>query len=109
MGQQLATFEELFDHVADDGIYVCEDTHTSYWSTFGGGFRQPGTFIERSKELIDDLHGWHDREDSQGLEVNKYTRQIESLHFYDSMVIMEKGQRSEPGIEHTGKIRLPRL
>jgi hypothetical protein len=107
MGQQIATFEELFLHVADDGVYICEDTHTSYWSTFGGGFRQPGTFIECSKNLVDDLHGWHDREDSEGLEVNEYTRRINSLHFYDSMVVIEKGEHPQPVAEHTGKRRLP--
>jgi hypothetical protein len=109
MVQQITTFKELFMHVADDGIYVCEDTHTSYWSTFGGGFRKPDTFIEYSKGLVDDLHAWHNREDSEGLEVTEFTRRIDSLHFYDSMVVIEKGEHPRPAIEHTGKQRLPRF
>ena len=36
MKQQITTFEMLFDHVKANGIYICEDTHTSYWKHFGG-------------------------------------------------------------------------
>ena len=28
MRQQITTFKHLFDHVADNGIYICEDLHT---------------------------------------------------------------------------------
>jgi hypothetical protein len=40
------------------GVYLCEDTHTSYWPDFGGGLRKEGTFIERTKGLIDSIHAW---------------------------------------------------
>jgi hypothetical protein len=46
MGQQIATLEELWPAVRDGGLYVVEDLHTSYWEEFGGGWRQPGTFVE---------------------------------------------------------------
>ena len=28
------------------GIYMVEDTLTSYWPDFAGGYRKPGTFLE---------------------------------------------------------------
>lgn len=31
MSQQIVTYEELIDHVSDNGVYLCEDLHTSYW------------------------------------------------------------------------------
>ncbi len=34
--QQIVSFEELYSIVANDGIYLCEDVHTSYWLRFGG-------------------------------------------------------------------------
>ena len=37
MQQQIVTFEEMFDHVKDNGVYWVEDLHTSYWEEFGGG------------------------------------------------------------------------
>ncbi|HEY6975457.1 MAG TPA: class I SAM-dependent methyltransferase, partial [Chitinophagaceae bacterium] len=52
MKQQITTFKYLFDHVKDDGVYVCEDLHTSYWKDYGGGLHKPGTFIEFSKKFI---------------------------------------------------------
>ncbi len=37
MTQQIVTFEELFGHIKETGIYLCEDTHTSYQIMYGGG------------------------------------------------------------------------
>ncbi len=36
MKQQIVTFEEMYDFVKDDGVYLCEDLHTSYWKSYGG-------------------------------------------------------------------------
>lgn len=36
MIEQIVTFEELYSHIKDDGIYLAEDLHTSYWTEFGG-------------------------------------------------------------------------
>jgi hypothetical protein len=33
---QIFSFKNLFPHVSDGGIYVIEDTQTSYWPEFGG-------------------------------------------------------------------------
>ena len=30
MRQQIVTFEEMFDFIKDDGVYLCEDLHKSY-------------------------------------------------------------------------------
>ena len=32
MNQQIVTFKEMFPHIRDGGLYMCEDCHTSYWS-----------------------------------------------------------------------------
>ena len=31
MRQQIATYEELFPHVHENGVYLCEDMNTAYW------------------------------------------------------------------------------
>lgn len=37
MEQQITTLEEMFGHLSDDGVYLCEDLHTSYWKERGVG------------------------------------------------------------------------
>ena len=62
MSQQLVTLEEMFWHVRDGGIFLCEDLHTSYWADgFSGGYLQKNTMIEKSKALVDTIHAWHSR------------------------------------------------
>ena len=94
MEQQIATFDALFAWIADDGVYICEDLHTSYWSDFGGGHRAPGSYIEYSKRWIDSLNAWHSREAS--LQVDEVTRRAWSLHYYDSMLVIEKRLMQPP-------------
>ena len=101
MAQQLATFEVLYPHVAADGVYVCEDLHTSYRRDWGGGYRHPGSFVERVKGLVDDLHGWH----SEAPDIfgpTDFTRSADSLHLYDSLLVIEKRRRTPPERVHSG-------
>lgn len=84
MTQQITTFEVLFDHVKLGGVYLCEDTHTSYWSGFGGGLRSAGSFMERVKSLVDEINGYH----YGG--ANDFTRSCLGIFIYDSMVFFEK-------------------
>lgn len=105
MKQQINTFEVLFDHIKEGGIFLCEDLHTSYWWRYGGGLRRSGTFIEYSKRLIDDMHAWYSR--SSSFKVSKYTQSIRAIHFYDSIVVMEKEKVNEPIARQTGQMMLP--
>jgi hypothetical protein len=81
MHQQIATFEELYPRMRSDGVYLCEDTCTSYWPVFGGGYREPQTFIESVKPLIDRLNACYSQDLSQ-LAPDDFTRTTDSLHFY---------------------------
>ena len=84
--QQIASFEELFPHVRQGGVYLVEDTHTSYWPGWGGGVNNPKTFMEYAKRLVDQINAWHIRE----LPVNEFTHSIESITIYDSVVVIQK-------------------
>lgn len=101
MRQQKATFEELFSHVKDDGIYLCEDTHSSYQIGYGGGLKRRGTFIEFSKSFIDYLHAYHS--DQSWFKPNYFTKGVDSVHYYDSIVVIEKKKRQAPVDGQTGK------
>lgn len=101
MDQQIATFEELYALVKIDGIFLVEDTHTSYWAEdYEGGYLRPGTFMEYAKGLVDKLNAWHSQ--SPELVVDDFTSTTRSIHFYDSIVVFEKGAITRPGHRKTG-------
>ena len=101
MGQQIATFEEVYPHMKSDGVFLIEDLHTSYWHEYGGAYRKQGTFIEYAKDLIDQLNAWHSR-DKESFKVDDFTRQTDSIHAYDSIIVFEKQLREPPMHKKTG-------
>jgi len=88
MRQQIITFEEMFEHISNEGIYLCEDCHTSYWSAYGGGYKRKNTFIEYSKNFIDNMNAWYSN--SKKLQVSESTKSMRGLHYYDSVIVIEK-------------------
>ena len=102
MEQQIASFEELYPHLQPEGIYLCEDNHTSYVQSYGGGYRRPGTFIEYSKDLVDRLHAWYS-EQPDAFAVDALTRSTYALHYYDSVLVVEKRPIGQPVQSITGR------
>jgi hypothetical protein len=85
MEHVVATFRHLYPKLDRNGVYMVEDMHTAYWEKYGGGLRRAGTFIELSKHLIDELNGRHARIETA------FTKSTLSIHFYDSIVVFERG------------------
>jgi SAM-dependent methyltransferase len=89
MGDIAATFGYLYPRTAPDGVYCVEDLHTAYWDEYGGGLRRQGSFMELCKALIDELNADWTR---GALPPTEFTRSTLSMHFYDSVVIFERGR-----------------
>ena len=106
MQQQITTFEEMYARVDAHGVYLCEDLHTSYWPDWGGGYGNSDTFIEFSKRLIDQLNAWHSI-DAQRMPVTELTRSAHALHFYDSVLVVEKRPGEKPSNVKTGVPQIP--
>ena len=106
MLQQKTTFEEMWGQLKIGGIYLVEDMLTSYWPSFGGGYKNPVNFVEYTKNLIDQLHAWHAVPNS-GLAVNEFTRTAFSLHYYDSVLVIEKRAMQPPQVRMKGKPSFP--
>ncbi len=106
MQQQINTYEELFTHIDKHGVYLCEDLHTSYWPDCGGGYKKPGTFIEYSKNFVDDINAWHSLQTRQ-LRVTAFTQSAHSLHYYDSVLVIEKQPIEKPFRLTTGTATVP--
>lgn len=97
MNQQIVTFECMFPFISDVGIYMCEDTHTSYMEGFGAGYGGQN-FIDYSKRFIDDLHAHF----ATAMQANYNTEAMHSVHYYDSIVVVEKEPVSDFPILLTG-------
>jgi len=114
MRQQIVTFEEMFPHLAAPGAYLAEDLHTSYWGEYGDRYkkpklvslRRPPTFIEYSKNLIDAMNAWHSRDPGE-LAITDFTRTAASMHYYDSVLVIEKGAVDRPHDRMTGSPSFP--
>ena len=106
MDQQIASFEVLYPALAVEGVYLCEDLHTSYQKPYGGGFRGRGTFIEYSKYFIDYLHTHYSAE-LQGPAIREFAAQTFGVHYYDSMIVLEKRAMKPPERRQTGIASFP--
>lgn len=105
MDQIINSFQALFPFLNSGGMYIIEDLHTSYWSSYGSyGTTQhpqagPWTAIQFLKGLIDDLNYTSARSCCADAEkvpleleevLNDYQKDIESIHFYKSLCIIIK-------------------
>jgi hypothetical protein len=95
MEQQIVTFESLFPILSNGGTYVCEDTHTSYFPSHGGGLKENGTFHEYIKMMIDEMHAWYYAPISN-INNSYIAKNLYSIAVYDSIIVMEKRQKNAP-------------
>jgi len=100
MSHVIASFQFLYPRVAKNGGYMVEDLHTAYWEEYEGGLRKPTTFIELSKNLLDELNADHSR---GALAPTEFTRATLSMHFYDSVTVFEKGVHTKKWAPQIGK------
>lgn len=102
MEQQITSFCTLFPHVKKGGIYIIEDLHTSYWPVFVKDSKC--TTVEFLKTLIDDVnfvgattakasHLPDNIASSLSSSLTSLQKEIESIHFYDSLAIIIKRDR----------------
>ncbi len=95
MDQQIITFEELFDLVDENGVYICEDTGTSYNpEKYQSGYKKAGTWIEYSKNFIDYIHAFFSQE--KEFTVNEYSGSMHSVHYYIGICVVEKRKMFSP-------------
>lgn len=75
------TFNMLIHRVKSGGIYVIEDTETSYWDEHYGGGRHDMTTMNYFKRLCDVLN-------PESQIANTFN--IESIHFYKGLIFVFK-------------------
>ena len=85
----IETFNLLYRRVSPNGVYLVEDTHTNYWKEWkwSGGLQKSDTFMEFSKNKIDEINAVHTK---GALQATEFTAITDSITFYDSIVVFEK-------------------
>ena len=95
--QQIKSFDYLFKHLNNQGIYLVEDTHTSYNLKFQD--RQDGlTFMDYAKSLSDQLNLWYKnhnykiykKEVKEKINMPYFTKNTYKITFYNSIVAFHK-------------------
>lgn len=92
----IKTFQILFPRLSDTGIYVIEDTQTSYWPEEGGSsddLNASYTTMGLLKGTIDGLN--HAEFIRPGYLPSYFDEHIVSMHFYHNLVFIYKGDNDE--------------
>jgi SAM-dependent methyltransferase len=107
MNHMRSTFEQLYEQVGPRGVYMVEDTHTCYWSEFGGGVNEKDSFMEFTKQKLDEINAAHAR---GAVPVSTFTRSTDCIAVYDSIVVFERRPQGVRQARITGPmdIELPR-
>lgn len=89
----LRTFELLFPHVREGGVYAVEDLQTSYWPKFGGSLDPDAshTSMAAFKRLADGLN----HAERIGHQPTFLDRSVRAVHFYHNLVFVERGTNDE--------------
>ncbi|MEM0518350.1 class I SAM-dependent methyltransferase [Aequorivita flava] len=92
----IETFQFLFPKLKIGGVYVVEDTQTSYWPDYGGSSDinySGNTIMNFFKSLTDGLN--HVEYISPTFEPSYFDENIVSIHFYHNLIFIYKGENKE--------------
>ena len=90
------TFKLLFPKLNDGGIYVVEDTQTSYWKDYGGDsedLNNSKTIMNFFKSLTDGLN--NKEFIKSNYKQSYFDKKIISMHFYHNLIFIYKGNNNE--------------
>ena len=99
----IKSFVKYFSNLADEGLYIIEDLHCSYWREYEGGLFYPYSSIQFFKYILDIINHEHwgiNKTNTDILEdfSLKYgvkfsttiVKKIESIQFFNSLCVIKK-------------------
>lgn len=85
----LKSFDYLYPLLSDRGVYIIEDCHTSYWPRFEGGLNSHLNVVDIMSRTVHDVNTkWYN------LPRQPKLSNLDSIHFYDSVIVYEKKVQS---------------
>ena len=113
----IKTFILYYNHLNDDGIYIVEDLHCSYWKEHSGGLFFPISSISFFKKIVDiiNFEHWGIKKNTDWfLKPFSYNYKIElnhvnfetinSIEFINSMCVLRKNKNKLGEVVKKGKI-----
>lgn len=104
----IKSFCRYFKRLTNDGIYLIEDLHTSYWGDFEGGLYQPFTAMTFFKRLVDitNYEHWQNNQSREkhllpfiqyyDLDIDAFDfLHIHSIRFINSVCVIQKRPAGE--------------
>lgn len=88
----ISTFETLFPLLKPDGIYIVEDSQTSYWPGMGGrsdDLDDPTTIMGYFKRLADGVN--YAERIAPGYTPSYLDKTVVAVHFYHNLIVVLKG------------------
>ena len=99
----VTTFYNFFPKLKNNGLYIIEDVHASYWKKYGGGLNKPDSAMEFFKQLVDIVNFEHWGTEGSRIdhlanfplfalssETEALLGQIHEISFMNSMVVIKK-------------------
>jgi hypothetical protein len=91
------TFKTLWKYLNEQGIYVVEDTQTSYWSKLGGYDKQdPKRATSYFQKLTDGLNYTEFLE--QDYTPNEIEKHLSYIHFYHNIIFIGKSIKEKKSL-----------
>ncbi len=105
--QQIQSFSYLYPDVTENGVYIVEDTQTSFWpkrQDLGSKLTFVNLALEAASRLSEphyerrmlDRYGKPPGERPGEVTASCLAATTHGVHFYDSIIVFEKGKKSEP-------------
>ena len=89
----IASFNFLFSHLNDKGIYVIEDLQTSYLPRYGGSrlnLNKRNSSMNFIKSLTDSIN--YEQNDKPFFKKKTFDGKIKSIYFYQNIAFINKGE-----------------
>lgn len=96
----IASFRHLFlSGLCDNGIYVIEDTHTNFWTSYRD---QAYSFVDLAKDLVDLMHSHYAGNEFErkfrlngpdqvaAIDVPRISAHLKEVSFHDSIILIRK-------------------
>lgn len=103
---QIESFEILFPPLRGGGIYVIEDTQTSYWPSFGGGNTETPEYENSCMRYF--LRLGNELNYGEFLDENfspsEYSKNIIEISFHHNMIVVVKGSNDQVPVAETRNV-----
>ena len=92
----ILTFQTLWKYLDNNGLYIVEDTQTSYWTKLGG-YNKPNK--KRATTFFSNLtDGLNYKELLGDYKPSNIEKELEFIHFYHNIIVIKKNTKEKSSL-----------